>query len=316
MVKISISVSIVLSFILFFAACHNQETKDKWSDTMTAGIIHVACDENFKSLMDDEISIFEGTYPKAVILPTYTTETEAIRLLTDDSVRFALVTRDIYPHELQRLTEKQMKVIKRLIAFDAIAILIRADNPDSLMSLPQLKQIVTGTKTEWTEVYPQSRLGTIRLVVDNKESGVLRYLVDSIATGGTLTDNIYAVNSCAEVIEKVKQLPNAMGFVSINALNKFSDAELSQIRLLRLSKTHPATYATAALPYAGDVLSESYPLWRPIYVLLSDPKSGLSTGLTIFLTLEAGQMLIMKEGLLPMTPAHNRQVVVTNSFPK
>lgn len=304
---------IVFVLILSFVSC-KKEAKDRWDDTLSSGLIRIACDENFKALMETEIAVFEARNPGAVILPVYTNETEAIRLLTVDSVRFALTTR-------QNLTSKEqatmkallMKAQARLVAFDGIALITNKANPDSIIGMPTLKKILTGEMTEWSQINPHSPIGTIRVLIDNNESGILRYALDSITQGAALTSNIYALNNDSEVIEKVIQMPNTLGLIGINALNTVSSGA---VRLVRLSKEEPATLANSYLPYAGDIVTENYPLWRPVYILLSDPKSGLSSGLTIFLTDEIGQLLVLKSGLLPIKDPQNKSVNIIDAYPE
>ncbi|GHU69855.1 phosphate ABC transporter substrate-binding protein [Bacteroidia bacterium] len=314
--KQAIKINIALIFLLSVVSCKQKETTDKWDDTVHSGIIQIACDENFKSLIEKEIQVFEGHFPQAVIFPIYTSETEAIRLLTSDSVRFALTTRDLYAKEKLKLDSLQMTARKQLVAFDGVAMIINTLNKDSLLSIPQLKRILAGEITEWSQIHSSSPLGTIRLLVDSKESGILRYVMDSIADKNRLTTNIYSLKNYNEVIEKVCEMPNAAGFVSLNALNTLPGAEQRKIRLLRLSETEPATLKNSYLPYAGDLMQSNYPFWRPVYVLLSDPKSGLSTGLSVFLGLEVGQKIIMQEGLLPVTDPQNREIRVIDAYPK
>lgn len=307
-------ISVVCVFA--FASCKQKKAKDPWDDTLTSGLIRIACDENFKSLMDEEIAVFEARTPGAIILPVYTNETEAIRLLTEDSVRFALVTRDVTARERADIGKRSLTVRKNLIGFDAIALVMNPANKDSVLSMPVLKKILTGEITEWSQIYPDSPIGTIRMIVDNKESAIVRYIVDSITQGAPLTSNIYALGTSTEVMEKVMQMPNAMGMFGINALNHAPAGYQEKLRLVRISNEEPATVENSYLPYPGDIHSENYPLWRPVYVLLSDPKSGLSSGLSIFLAHEAGQIILLKAGLLPITDPQNKSVLIKDEYPK
>jgi phosphate transport system substrate-binding protein len=289
--------------------------KDVWDDTLNTGLIRIVSDENFKSFMDAEIEVFEARTPGAVIIPVYTNETEAIRLLTEDSVRFALVTRDLTSKERSDIGKRSLNVRKNLIGFDAIALVMNPVNRDSILSMPVLKKILTGEITEWSQINPDSPIGTIRVIVDNKESGILRYIVDSITQGTPLTSNIYALGNSVEVIEKVMQMPNTIGMFGVNALNNVSAGYKNKVRLMRISSEEPATFENSYLPYPGDIQAEKYPLWRPVYVLLSDPKSGLSSGLSIFLAHEAGQIILLKSGLLPITDPQNKSVLIKDVYP-
>ncbi|GHT00721.1 phosphate ABC transporter substrate-binding protein [Bacteroidia bacterium] len=306
-------IGILSTLLISFVTC-KKETKDKWEDTLSSGLIRIACDENFKALMETEIAVFEARNPGATIIPIYTNETEAIRLLTEDSVRFALTTRqNLSSKEQAALKDRLLKVQTCLVAFDGIALITNKANTDSIIGMPTLKKILTGEITEWSQVNANSTIGTVRVLIDNNGSGILRYALDSITQGADLTSNIYALNNDSEVIEKVAQMPNALGLIGINALNNVSSDE---IRLVRLSKEEPATLANSYLPYAGDIVTENYPLWRPVYILLSDPKSGLSSGLTIFFTDEIGQTIVLKSDLLPIKDPQNRAVNIIDAYPK
>jgi phosphate transport system substrate-binding protein len=303
--------------ILAFASCKQKEAKDPWDDdTLNSGRIWIACDETFKSFMDNEIAVFESRTPGAIILPIYTNETEAVRLLTEDSVRFALVTRDLTARERIDTDKRSLTVRKNLVGFDAIALVMNPANKDSILSMPVLKKILTGEITEWSQINPDSPIGTIRMIVDNKQSAIVRYIVDSITRGTPLTSNIYALSNSTEVIEKVIQMPNAIGMFGINALEHAPAGHRNKIRLVRISNEEPATAANSYLPYPGDIQAENYPLWRPVYVLLSDPKRGLASGLSIFLAHEVGQIVLLKSGLLPITDPQNKSVLIKDEYPK
>jgi phosphate transport system substrate-binding protein len=311
---------LLISLFIASASCKKKGKSDEWEDTLNSGLIRIACDANFKTLMDAEISVFEAHNPKAVLLPVYTNETEAIRLLVSDSVRFALTTRDLNAKEREKLALKSMRSKKHLIAFDGIALITHPSNSDSILSLPALKKILSGEITEWSQINPKSTGGTIRLLFDGKESGILRYMVDSISDGKTFSPNLYAVNSPLEVMEKVSQMPSALGVIGFNIISDETGSTYrtyrDKIRLLRISKDTLATVENSYLPYAGDIMQENYPLWRPVYVLLSDPKSGLPSGLSIFLANEIGQKIILKSGLLPVTDPQNIQVIINDEYPK
>ena len=312
-------ISIVFLLILPFSC--KKKPKDKWVDTLTTGIINIACDEDFKYLMDAEIDAFQAhSNYQAIINPIYSNENEAIRLLLGDSVRLALTTRDLTAREQKEATDKQMFVRKFLIAFDGIALIANKANPDSLISLPTIKKILTGEITEWAQINPRSTLGPIRVIFDNNKSGILRYVVDSITKTEQLSSQLYALNNPDELIGKVGELPNAIGIVGFNLLgdeNRLKNLGLqNKFRIMWIGNDENVTLQNTYLPYSGDIKNEDYPLWRDVYVLLSDPRSGLSSGFSVFLAHEVGQLVILKSGLLPaVSDPQNRSVNRVDAYP-
>jgi phosphate transport system substrate-binding protein len=315
-----LSLCAIFFLLLSLGSC-KKKPKDKWDDTLRTGIIRIACDENFKNLMDAEVDAFQAsTEYQAIINPIYANENEVIRLLTEDSVRLALTTRDLNTKEQIAAKDKRMVVRKFLIAFDGIALITNKANTDSLISLPAVKKILTGEITKWSQINPHSTLDTIRVVFDNNKSGILRYVVDSITRGEPLSPNLYALNNSDEVIRKISELPNAMGIVGFNLISDVIQGKSSglqdKLQLMRVGNEEKATLQNTYLPYPGDIKNGDYPLWRAIYVLLSDPKSGLSSGFSIFLAHDVGQMVILRSGLLPaVSDPQNRSVNIVNSFP-
>ena len=299
---------LLFGFVFFlavlFAFCKKKTNKDGWEDTLQAGTIRIAGDESFKNMVDAAIVSFEAYSDyAATIFPIYSNEDEAIRLLTEDSVRLVVVSRDLDGKEQEKMHERRMVARKHLIAFEGIAFITNPTNRDSLIGLPTVKKILSGEITEWSQIYPKSPLGTIRVIFDSKQSSVLRHVADSIMKGEALSPNLYGSKNIDELIEKINELPNSLGVVGFNQINDVMQRKpldvQGKFRMLRIGKEESATLQNTYLPYAGDLLSDGYPFWRPVYVLISDPRMGLSSGFSVFLANHTGQRVISKSGLLP-----------------
>ena len=295
--------------VLLCVSCKKAAPNDGWTDTLKSGVIRIASDEGFESLMDAEIAAFEIRYDSAYIFPIYTNEKEAIRLLIDDSVRFSLTTRELNPQEKREFENKKRVVRTSLIAFDGVALITNLSNPDSIIGLPTLRKIFTGEITSWSQINPDSKLDTIRVLFDGNESGIKRYALDSIVRGEPLSPYLYAVNGYKEVIGRVKERSDAIGLISFL---KVQDG----VRMMRVSNEENATLENSFLPFAGDIITENYPLWRPVYILISDPRSGLSTAFGVFMANQIGQKVIQTEGLLTINGSHVMDVMFNNRFPR
>ena len=78
---------ILLVTVLTLFSCSRREPK--FSDTPKSGVIIIASDESFAPIVEQEVDLFEYTYPEASIIPIYKSEVEAMELLLSDSVQFA-----------------------------------------------------------------------------------------------------------------------------------------------------------------------------------------------------------------------------------
>ena len=76
---------------------------------------------------------------------------------------------------------------------------------------------------------------------------------------------------------------------------------VNEIRVMSVSADDVATVENSYKPYQAYLYYGNYPLARPIYVLLNDPRNALPWGFASFLTSDRGQRIILKSGLVPAT---------------
>lgn len=293
------------SILVALSAC-NSKPKDGLTDTYTSGVISIAADESFQPIIQEEIDVFENLFPMARIVPRYTTEVDAVNLLLKDSVRLAIATRRLTADEMNSFHSRKFFPREIKLATDALALIVNRQNPDTLISVRDIRRVLTGEVTEWKSVYPGSSLKDITVVFDNKNSSTVRFAIDSVCGGKTLsTVGVKAMKTNQQVMDYVAKTPNAIGVIGVNWLGNRSDTtHLSfrdEIRVMSVSAEDVATPANSYKPYQAYLYYENYPLARSIYVLLNDPRNALPWGFASFLTSDRGQRIILKSGLLPAT---------------
>lgn len=286
-------------------AC-NRKPKDGQTDTYTSGVIEIAADESFRPIIQEEIDVFEGLFPLAGIVPRYTTEVDAINLLLKDSVRLAIATRTLTSEEMSSFHSRKFYPREIKLATDGLALIVNRQNPDSLISMRDIRRILTGEVESWKEVYPQSRMNNIFVVFDNQNSSTVRFATDSICGGKPLSaTKVKALQTNQQVIDYVAKTPDAIGVIGVNWLGNRSDTtNLSfrdEIRVMSVSAEDVATSENSYKPYQAYLYYGDYPLARPIYILLNDPRNALPWGFASFLTSDRGQRIILKSGLVPAT---------------
>ncbi len=111
------------------------------------------------------------------------------------------------------------------IAYDALAFVLNPANPDTVFTVDQIRDLLTGKYAKWNQLNPKSKLGAVQVVFDNPLSGTLRYVKDSIIGNGMpLTTAASAVKTNAEVINYVKQNKNAIGIIAANWISDTDDS--------------------------------------------------------------------------------------------
>ena len=290
--------------LVLVSACQNKP-KDGLTDTYTSGVIAIAADESFQPIVQEEVDVFEGVFPLAGIVPRYVTEVEAVNLLLKDSLRLAITSRRLTPEEMNSFNSRKFFPQEIKIATDGLALITNKDNPDTLITVNDIRDILTGKATQWREIYPASQLKDIRLVFDNKNSSTVRFAVDSICKGAPLADQIKALKTNREVIDFVSKTPDAIGIIGVNWLSDRNDSTglsfSKEVRVMSVSAADKVTPENSFKPYQAYLFYGDYPLTRSIYALLNDPRSALPWGFASFLASDRGQRIILKSGLVPAT---------------
>ena len=294
-----------LTLILgLFASCKDKP-KNGRTDTYSSGTIKFVSDESFSPIIDEQREIFEFVYPKAKLVPIYTNELDGVNMLMKEQVYLAITSRNFTDKEVANLEARRFQPIAIPLAFDGLALIVNNSNPDTIISVNDIKQILSGKVAKWKALYPNSKLDSIEVAFDNKQSSTVHYCVDSLLGGKPINSpNIYAVDKSAEVIDFVEKHPNAIGIIGSNWLNDKRDTTnvtfKRNIRVMGVSRIHPATVESSWKPYQYYLWNGNYPLVRTIYALLNDPRHGLPWGFANFMSADSrGQGIFFKAGLLP-----------------
>lgn len=305
-----------LAALLVTAGCGQSDTNKKPKDTVTSGTIEISCDESFAPIIDQEINVFESTYPNASILPHYVSEVEALNLLLQDSVRLAVATRELTPEEVKALNAKKLFPKSTKIATDGIAFIVNKKNPNRVVSVDDLRKVVTGEVTRWDQLFPGSKLGGLQLVFDNQNSSTVRFAIDSLCQGKPLYNGLKAMKSNEAVIDFVSQSPDAIGVIGASWIgNKNDSTNTSFTDRVEVMAVRKHAGFEAFRPYQYYLATGEYPLTRSVYIIITDPRSGLPSGFTRFVASYKGQLIILKTGIVPsQANILLRDVSVTNDF--
>lgn len=316
----------VLALSLVVGGCAKYSDRPK-GVTSTSGTTILACDASFENIMEQEIGVFEYIYPDVSVLPYYISEKAAVDSLMSLNIPSAVLARDLTPQERAYLESNKKKPKSKRIAVDAIALIVNPANNVNILSIKEIKEILTGEITEWNQLEP-SKLGKISVVFDNEGSSTVQYMKDSLLNGGKFGQNVFAQNTNPEVFEAVKSNKNAIGIIGVSWISadmrnaETSSAE-SMAKSLEVEDTVASTFDTsvkvlkvrrddsieAYQPYQAYIYDGRYPLYRSIYMITTGVGGTPSHGFFSFVTGFQGQKIIMKTGILPAT-VHPRMVNV------
>jgi len=294
---------LVLIIALVCTSCKSKV--DRHPDTPTTGSIQISVDETFQPVIEAEIPVFQGIYQQAKIKAVYEPEVDAFNNLLKDSVRLIVVSRGLSLKEKEYFLSKNFFPKEVKIALDGVAIITHKSNPDTLLTMEQLKQILLGNITTWKKINPKSKLGPLKVVFDNKNSSTIRFVVDSITETSKLGSNLAALEHNKDVLEYVQKTPNAIGLIGLSWVSDPTDSTaltfLKSVKVMSISKEEIAEEKNSFPPFQAYINDGRYPLTRSVWMINSDPHLGLAAGFLSFVSSVRGQRIILKTGIMPST---------------
>jgi len=296
---------------LLTTACGNHRKPADWR---TSDDVRIAVDETFRGIMADELETFGMLHPEAILKPTFCSEDSAIRLLVNDSVRCCIATRQLSDAEMQVVKSHNLGAKQARIATDAFALIVNKDNPDTLVTLSDIRGIVSGKITRWEQLSHSAKHGELKFVFDHSGSSTVRYMRDSLLAGQQVSGNLYAQGTNEAVIATVKDNPEIIGVVGANWLKGESDSVLTSfenldVKVLKVARGDAAD-EVGWRPYQYRIFTGDYPLLRSVYVITTDPRvRSFTKTFFFFLKGQKGQTIICNDSqLLPYSRVQYKSV--------
>jgi phosphate transport system substrate-binding protein len=281
----------IIGFSLLLIGC-SAPANNEPTDTYDSGTIHISVDESFKPVIDSQIRVYESSFPDTKIIPHYKPEADCFKDFAVDSIRMIIVTRPFSEAEEQFMIDS-MKVApdKKIIAFDAIAIIVNPGSSDSLFTVQEIKDILKGNYKK-----------TLIPVFDGlNATSTVRYVIDSILNGETLSANAKAARTSEDVLNFVAGNKNTIGFIGVNWIGNKEDSTqlsfLNKVKVAHIESTDkPGGYV---VPVQANIYGKRYPFVRDLFYILKERHRGLGHGFANFLSGERGQLIFRRAYLVP-----------------
>lgn len=287
-----VSFLIYFSLFIVFSHCTSNKTKSP-KDKYNNGVIHISADESFKPIIDLQVKSYEAKYPNTKLIVEYKPEADCIRDMAADSTRMIIITRK-YSKDEERFMLDSLHVVpvQMILAYDAIAVIVSTESADSLFTLNDIKDIIKGKfKKNLTPVFDGLNA-----------TSTIRFIIDSVLRGDTLTSKARAAKNSEEVIDYVAKNSNTVGFIGISWVgNKEDEQQRSFLTKVRLAKIEsidlPEKYIQ---PVQANIYEGRYPMTRELVCILKENhKEGLGHGFKNFMSGELGQLIFRRAYLVP-----------------
>lgn len=285
------------------------------TDNATSGTVAVAVDETFAPILQAQVDTFGKLYPETHVKLQFEPEENVMVDLLNDKVKVAVISRELNGEEQASFAKQTIVPSTTRIGIDGLAIVLHPSNPDSMLTISQLRDIFTGKSKTWSQVSNQKKLGDVNVVFDANRSSTARFVRDSLTKGAPLTTRVFAAASNPALLDYVANHPNAIGVVGVNWISDHDDPAamkfLQKVRVASItarSNPQPDDYIQ---PYQVNLVQktpeqlakypelQNYPLRRNLYVINREARTGLGSGFASFVAGKNGQLIFQKSGLLP-----------------
>lgn len=267
-----------------------QKQVNTISDTPLKGSIEISVDETFKPVIDEQIKMYESSFPNTHIIADYKPEAECLKdLLRDSATRLVIVTRGLTTQE-KRFFDDSLHFIPHFdrLAEDAIAIVVNQSSTDTTFTTEQLRDLLSGKAGREHPVVFDGLTST----------STVRFAMDSILKGAAFdTGVVKAVKSSREVLDYVASDPKAIGMVGISWIgNPEAKEQVEMLNKIKLASLKCDTCAGSIFvkPSQVSILMKWYPLVRGLYYILKENYTGLGSGFVNFMQFERGQLIFKR----------------------
>ena len=178
-----------------------------------------------------------------------------------------------------------------VVARDAISVIAHPESPDSMMTMEEIRDVLKG----------RFRKNLIPVFDGVKATSTVRFIIDSILRGDSLTSKAAAARTSEGVIDYVAQNPDVLGFIGVSWVGNPEDtAQLSflkKVRMVSVQSTDNADWFVK--PSQANIYIKRYPMVRDLVYILKENYKGLGHGFADFLSGEIGQLIFRRAYLMP-----------------
>jgi phosphate transport system substrate-binding protein len=232
------------------------------------GTVTMAGSTSVQPLSEELAAAFMENNPDARIEVSGGGSGAGVTAAQDNAADFGAASREI--------AEDETGIEEWVIAIDGIAVIVHPDNPVSDLALEDITSIFSGDITNWSEVGGDDQ----DIVVISREdgSGTRDAFTDIVLGDAELVESALIQNSTGAVAEGVANDPNAIGYVSVGAMN-------DSVKGLAVDGAEPTDEAIAS----GD-----YPVSRPFNYVSNEEEdlSEVAQAFLDFVLSDEGQQVV------------------------
>jgi len=210
-----------------------------------------------------------------------------ISALIQGSTEIAMASRSMKIDEKIKFQEKGRTLVTKIIAYDALAVVIHPSNKVSKLTRAQLEGIFTGKITNWKQVGGAD----LKIIPYSREtsSGTYEFFKEHVLLNKNYMSSILSMPATGAIIQSVSQTKGAIGYVGLAYINK-------SVKAIHVSFNGK----TFIEPSLVNAVNKTYPIVRPLYFYYDKKNEPKVSSLVNYIISAKGQKIVREVGYVPL----------------
>ncbi|MCM8823499.1 MAG: phosphate ABC transporter substrate-binding protein [Candidatus Omnitrophica bacterium] len=226
--------------------------------------------------------VFMKSKPKANISVRGGGSGVGIASLIDGNCDIANSSRPIRPSELDKAIARGKDIKAHVIAMDGIAVIVHPSNKIKGLTKKQIKDIYTGKISNWSQLGGDNQ--KIVVVSRDSASGTFEAFGELALDKEKVRPDAIMQASNQAVVSVVAKTSGAIGYVGLGYIEP-------SVKALEIN---------GVMPSKETVLTEKYPIARPLFMYTNGAPQGLVKEFIDFIKSVQGQRLVDEDGFVPL----------------
>jgi phosphate transport system substrate-binding protein len=237
---------------------------------------------------------YRGVRPEVSIAVTGGGSGTGIAALLNGTVEIANASRPMKEDEIAAARAKGIEPVERVVAVDALAVIVHPQNPIHELTIDQLSDLFTGRVRNWRELGGEDR--PVVLVSRETNSGTHVYFLEEVVRRGekerkdVFAPQTLLMPSSAGITSEVSRNPNAIGYDGLGYVTPHE-------KVVAVARRAGEPFVE---PSVESAKQHRYPLSRPLLIYSAGEPTGEIGAYLDWITSPAGQAIVEQLGFVPI----------------
>jgi phosphate transport system substrate-binding protein len=198
-------------------------------------------------------------------------------------------SRALQDKEKELAKQKQISPQELVVGMDGLAVMVNPQNAIDTLTIDQIKQIFVGQYTDWQQV--GGKPGPIVVLSRESNSGTYVYFKEHVLSKADYTPAARLMTSTAALVQEISTNNAAIGYGG-EAYGRSGNVKMLFVKKDANSPAYP--------PREDLVLSQKYPIARPLFLYVNGQQTGLVKDFLDYCMTPEGQNIVREVGYVPM----------------